>query len=278
MGVYVFGSEMYPLCSNAAGKTYSFVLDVGDYKGRRSVKARSIDVIDRNPEEFIPQAEIADDIPAAIAFMKEIHGRLRSEEARQLWERFTTDNWVRRLGAAAAAKEVHHAYRGGFLEHVCSLLKAYAAWHDAGIYPHINGDVVFLGLLLHDIGKVIELAETNPGIFDYTQKGVMQGHIVLGYRMCYEAAKELGIEGSALVEQVLHVILAHHGSKEFGSPVLPATEEAFMVHFLDTIDAKLTIAKATPDGQRALFLGNTRIFRFEAEEAVSDDEPLPDEA
>lgn len=275
--ILVFAQEVQDFLPETMSRAVAVDCEIGEYKGNLSVKARSISLTDKPVNEFVRAAAIANDIPGAVKFFAEIAESMVSPDMRRLFEYFTTESWVRRFSIAAAAKEVHHAYRGGFLEHITDLLRAYHTWHKAGIYPHLNSDVVYLGLLLHDIGKIKELEEANPGSFNYTDMGLMQGHLVIGYRMCYEVAKELGIEKNPLVDQILHIILAHHGTKEFGSPVLPATGEALIVHLLDNIDAKLHMIKNTGHRERNMWLGNARIMHFEKPELSEPTAPPEDE-
>jgi 3'-5' exoribonuclease len=134
-----------------------------------------------------------------------------------------------------AALRYHHPYLGGLLEHTCFVTRHALA--SLAIYPELNRDLVLAGAILHDLGKIKELA--NPPAPERTVSGHLLGHVVLGWEMVRAAAQGLEFPDPTLLVQLEHIILAHHGSLEFGSPILPKTREALLVNFLDDLDAKL---------------------------------------
>lgn len=137
---------------------------------------------------------------------------------------------------APAAKGFHHAYLGGLLEHTVGVLRLSRAL--GGLYSdRLNRDLLLAGAFFHDIGKVRELSR-RPG-FDYTDEGALLGHIVAGAHMVREAAARLQGFPQSLLLQLEHLILSHHGEKEWGAPVQPQTLEAIALHYLDNLDAKL---------------------------------------
>jgi 3'-5' exoribonuclease len=136
---------------------------------------------------------------------------------------------------APAAKQLHHAWLGGLLEHVVSLLTL--ADRVAPHYPLLDRDLLLTGVLLHDIGKIREL---SWGIgFEYTLEGVLLGHIQIGAALAERAMDSLPNFPPKLKTLVLHMILSHHGKLEFGSPKLPMIPEALVLNFLDDLDAKM---------------------------------------
>jgi 3'-5' exoribonuclease len=134
-----------------------------------------------------------------------------------------------------AARLYHHPYLGGLLEHTWFVARHALA--SLSIYPDLNRDLVLAGAILHDLGKIKELA--NPLAPERTVPGHLLGHIVLGWDMVRSEAQELEFPDPTLLLQLEHIILSHHGAVEFGSPVLPKTREALLVYFLDDLDAKL---------------------------------------
>jgi 3'-5' exoribonuclease len=133
-----------------------------------------------------------------------------------------------------AAQLVHHAYRGGYLEHALkiatvgvAIARAYAA----------NPDLVIAGALLHDIGKLQELA--YDGATSYSREGRLLGHITLGAMMVRDAARAIDAFPAGLLTEIEHLILSHHGSKDLGSPVEPMTVEAFILAMADDLDATI---------------------------------------
>jgi len=134
-----------------------------------------------------------------------------------------------------AARKNHHPYLGGLLEHTWTLTRL--ALKVLDIYPWLNRDLVLAGVILHDLGKVKEF--TRPGAPELTPAGGLLGHLALGWEMVRTAAREIGFPDEALLLQLEHILLSHHGSLENGSPVPPRTPEALLVHYLDDLDAKL---------------------------------------
>jgi 3'-5' exoribonuclease len=161
-------------------------------------------------------------------------GRVRNEHVRVLLNRIVADHETQ-LRIWPAAQQIHHAYRGGFLEHITKMAEvgrfvacAYGA----------NEDLVLAGVLLHDIGKLQELSYEG-GAGSYTRDGNLVGHISLGLMMVREACNGISGFPSELRAQIEHLIASHHGIREYGSPVEPKTIEAFILASIDELDAKL---------------------------------------
>ena len=145
--------------------------------------------------------------------------------------------FMRRFRACPASQSYHHAYIGGLLEHTVSVATLCRGLAD--LYPHADGDLLVCGALLHDVGKVDEL-EYTTGI-EYTDDGRMIGHVLLGERRVQAAVVALGdAMPHDLATRLSHVLLAHHGELEWGSPKRPCTLEALMLHHADNLDAKTT--------------------------------------
>ncbi len=136
---------------------------------------------------------------------------------------------------APAARQLHHAWLGGLLEHVVSLLRL--GDRVAAHYTLLDRDLLLTGIILHDIGKIRELS-WDIG-FDYTIEGVLLGHIQMGVDLVEKAIASLPQFPDRLRTLVLHLILSHHGKLEFGSPKLPMIPEALVLNFVDDLDAKM---------------------------------------
>ena len=140
---------------------------------------------------------------------------------------------------APAAIKMHHNYIGGLLEHTHNMLRVANAI--LPLYPNIQADMVLAGIFLHDIGKTEELSYDMA--FSYTDSGQLIGHISKSLVMINQKADALRSKGTQIDQTVLdaigHIILSHHGQYDFGSPKLPATAEAFMVYYIDDLDAKM---------------------------------------
>jgi len=130
---------------------------------------------------------------------------------------------------------LHHAWIGGLLEHVLTLVRVCRA--AVPYYPEVDPDLLVTGAILHDIGKVRELSWGTT--FGYTVEGQMIGHISIAQGMLREKASSLPEFPPKLLTLVEHMILSHHGKREFGSPVLPMTPEAILLSALDDLEAKM---------------------------------------
>ena len=136
---------------------------------------------------------------------------------------------------APAAKTLHHAFIGGLLEHVVSLMKLCETV--APLYPQINRDLLLTGAFLHDIGKIYELNYQRS--FSYTTKGQLLGHMIIELEMLHEKISLVPNFPAELKVLIEHLIISHHGKYEFGSPKLPMFPEALMLHYLDDLDSKM---------------------------------------
>ena len=176
----------------------------------------------------------------------DLQGHLRgvkNDHIRVLLNRIVADHEAQ-LRVWPAAQQIHHAYRGGFLEHITKMAEvgrfvatAYGA----------NEDLVLAGIVLHDIGKLQELAY-DGGSGSYTRDGNLVGHIALGMMMVREQINAISGFPIELRSQIEHLIASHHGIREHGSPVEPKTIEAFILASIDELDARLNqVRKAIAD-------------------------------
>jgi 3'-5' exoribonuclease len=136
-----------------------------------------------------------------------------------------------------AAKSNHHAIKSGLLYHIIRMLRSGDALCE--VYKNVNRDLVFAGVILHDMEKINEMSATEAGVVeDYTMEGQLLGHIIMGIKKIDQIGRELGIdpELSLLVQ---HMILSHHYEPEFGSPKKPMIPEGEMLHYLDMLDARM---------------------------------------
>ena len=174
--------------------------------------------------------------------LKELCGTITCDRLKTLADCFLNDEpLVEVLCAAPAGVRAHHAYQGGLIEHVVSM--AEVADRICGLYPQVNRDLLLLGVLMHDLGKVRELS-WDPALA-YTDEGQLLGHMNIAIEILNEKLLDVrGQMGGSEVdaEDVLrlkHMILSHHGSLEHGSPRVPMTPEAMVLHHIDNLDAKL---------------------------------------
>ncbi len=196
-----------------------------------------------NIEDFLPCTE--KDVEQMFKRTLEILRTIKDKSLLYLVKEFVDDKeLMAKFKKAPAAVSLHHACLGGLLEHTLNLLEL--AMLIGPRYPGINMDLMLTGTFLHDIGKTQELAWDVA--LKYTDSGQLIGHLVIGAMMVEQKARKVQQEsGQPFPPQTLqvlqHMILAHHGDYEFGSPKLPMTSEAMALHHLDNLDAKLEMIK-----------------------------------
>jgi len=182
--------------------------------------------------------------------IKKIVGRITNPQLKTLVGAFLDDaELMEKFCDAPGAMKLHHSYIGGLLEHTHNMLRVAVAL--LPLYPQVQTDLVLAGIFLHDIGKTEELSYDMA--FSYTDTGQLIGHIVKSILMVNQKADTLRSKGiqieQTVLDSLLHIILSHHGEYEFGSPKLPATAEAFMVYYIDDLDAKISQVTAAIDGE-----------------------------
>jgi len=168
--------------------------------------------------------------------LRELLRKIESLEIKSLIDRFLSDSsFVHLFKRAPAAKNFHHSTLGGLLEHTLSVCRL--ALLVAEHYPELNRDLLLAGAFLHDIGKVRELGVATS--IDYTDEGRLVGHLSLGVSMVDEKLAAMKDFPEEIALRLKHLILSHHGEYEFGSPKKPAFLEAFALHLIDDLDAKM---------------------------------------
>jgi 3'-5' exoribonuclease len=207
-------------------------------KIRETVDADAADGFDSTA--FLPQSRF--DSPEMFAELVAIaRGEIADAALRELVVSLLEDNREALLSLPAATRN-HHAFVGGYLEHVLSVTKTclyLAAKYDdyyPDLQPRLNKSVLVAGAILHDIGKLREI-QWQPGAAEYTAEGRLVGHILQGRDIVREAAAGRGLDPDVLL-RLEHVIIAHQRLPEWGSPKPPMTPEALLVHYADDIDAK----------------------------------------
>ena len=181
----------------------------------------------------------------------ELIGTISNETVKKIVDRFYLDPAIARpFCLAPAGIKTHHAYPGGLLEHVVSLMQL--ADQVASHYAVLDRDLLMAGAMLHDIGKLEELL--FEGELSYSDAGQLLGHLVQGVQMLDTKVREVAETGfsvdPAIVLRLQHIIVSHHGHLEHGSPKVPMTMEALAFHYLDEMDAKLNAAMALVESDR----------------------------
>jgi 3'-5' exoribonuclease len=230
--------EMYAAAAPGAAVFIGGVFEVSERWGSKIKIASLRPAADGEYEEA--ELAVASEVsPGRLeADLRDLIGTLQNPELRELLDVFFGEDsptWAR-FRDAPAAKVYHQAYRHGLLEHTLSVAQAVSA--AANFFPGIDRDVAVTGALLHDIGKTVAYND-DPLAIDLTDAGRLQGEIPLGYYTVRRAIEDIPGFDPELAQCVLHIILSHHGSLEHGSPVLPATREAVLVHMIDNLGGRL---------------------------------------
>ena len=208
------------------------------FRGALQLKIDSVLPVNRGDfDETLFLQTTSKDIGEMVAAITSMAAAVKDPFCRKLLLKFfQDDSFLADFQKAPAAKSMHHAYLGGLLEH--TLTVSQLAEMLAGFYRLLDRDLLITGALLHDIGKTRELSyDAFP--FDYTDKGRLVGHLVLGVEMIQKVISSIKNFPEDLATRLQHLVLSHHGRYEFGSPCLPMLSEAFVLNFLDDMDAKL---------------------------------------
>ncbi len=235
-----------------AGEPIFRTFDNGDYvqcEGKSQLYQGGMQVVLDRVEKVDPHKVIASDflaqseqeIPKLYERLRTHLLRLGSPHLRALAECFLMDDqFVRDFTACPAGVKLHHAYLGGLLEHTVVMMDI--AERVVPFYPGVDKDLVLMGLFLHDSGKTRELSFSKA--FGYTDEGQLIGHIQMGVEMLLEKLTQVPeLTGEVfpreLTVRLKHLILSHHGTHEFGSPKVPMTPEAMLVHSIDMMDTRM---------------------------------------
>ena len=186
--------------------------------------------------------DMADFLPTSSRPVEEMIGELRQiiQRLAEPWQSLVShllrdEAFLPQFAGAPAARNMHHAAIGGLLEHTLSM--ATIADYLADHYPHVNRNLLLTGVLLHDMGKPLEYDADNS--FAFTEDGRLVGHIVRAIVMIEKAAAELGSLPPDDLRQLVHLVASHHGNLEWGSPVVPKTLEAVLLHQVDLLDSRV---------------------------------------
>lgn len=218
------------------GKIVRVVADVIDYRNTKQLKIGNVNEVNQITVDYarycmpspVPQEEM----------IKKLNGYIngiQNSDCKAIVSKIINDNYDAFITYPAASRN-HHEFMSGLLYHTLSMTEM--AVLIASYYENINKDLLVAGAILHDVGKVVELS--GPIATKYTLEGKLLGHISIAMATIRKTAEELNItsEVPTLLE---HMVLSHHGSKEFGSPILPLTREAVVLHFVDDLDSKMNI-------------------------------------
>ena len=211
---------------------------VNEWQGQLQVKVERIRKVNAGDnirvEDFVPSApysseEMMDDILKYAA-------RIQNKDIRSIVETLLEEN-MEKLNHYPAAMKNHHSMRGGLLYHITTMLKM--AEKVMEVYTHLNGDLLYAGVLLHDLAKIQEMDANELGIVSsYTPEGMLLGHIIQGIKDIERVGSQIQADREIII-LLEHMILAHHYEPEFGSPKRPMIPEGEILHHLDMMDARM---------------------------------------
>jgi 3'-5' exoribonuclease len=230
-----------------AGDFVRVAATAGEFRGAMQLVVKSLVGID--PDSVYP----ADFIPAGTRNVDQMFERLTGlTDAMQpgplsclmaaVW---ADTDLVAQFKRAPAAKLMHHAYLGGLLEHTLSM--ALLADKIAGHYNRVDRDMLLVGVILHDIGKIRELGYSHT--IDYTDEGRLVGHIGIGLEIVDSKIGIVKNFPAELAAQIKHMLVSHHGAREFGSPEPPKTIEAVLLNYIDEIDSRMNAIREFMDAE-----------------------------
>jgi len=212
---------------------------VTHYQGVKEIHVREITRIEEEKiriEDFLEPPPV--DIDDLKRTLYKIITQIKHPHLKRLLTLFYEDReFMDRFSTWPAAKEIHHAHMGGLLEH--SVEVARLALHMKELFKDVNGDLLVTGAILHDIGKIKELKIGES--FNYSDEGRLIGHILLGVEMVEEKIKEIPDFPPVLAMLLKHLIISHQGTQAWGSPKVPQTLEAIILHYIDDLSAKVNI-------------------------------------
>jgi len=205
------------------------------YNGKRQLVVRHMRKEALDAKEFIPcSLKSPEELRAEIfSLIDEVQDPYLKALLKSIWE---DEEIMGRALECPGGKRVHHTYKGGLVEHLISVAKvALQIWE---IYQDLDRDLLIAGALLHDVGKIDELSWEEVEI-DYTLKGRLLGHVVLGIEMVSKKMKDVALPKEKALK-LLHIIASHHGEPEQGAIKKPKFKEAVVIHYLDQLDSKLS--------------------------------------
>lgn len=231
------------LQNNAEGKAVSVAGRIDYYQDRLSPRIATLAFLTdeelQEPGRIDHLVECSPEDPAELwVEVQEFVASIEHPRIRQ-----TVENVFTEVGHAfaesAAAISMHHAYRGGLVEHTVHMARACKAL--LPLYPEVDADLAISGCLLHDVGKTLEYA--GQLAIKKSRIGIMQGHVVLGYRLVRKAGMMAKLE-TELLERLEHIVLSHQGELEWGAAAMAATPEAVFVSMIDNLDAKMGMVQS----------------------------------
>lgn len=238
--------------------------DIQNYRGKLQLRIKRIRPA--NSQDNVQIEDFLEKAPVPVEKMQEIvteYIYAINNPKLQRITRYLLKKYEKQFFMYPAATTNHHEFVSGLAYHVVSMLRL--AEKICELYPSLNKDLLYAGIILHDLGKVHELS--GPVATSYTMEGTLLGHITMMVDEIGKAAQELGIDGEEIT-LLKHIVLSHHGKAEWGSPKPPLVMEAEVLHYIDNLDAKINMMERalenTKPGQfteRIFALDNRSLYK-----------------
>lgn len=218
-----------------AGAVFAFKAHINEYVGKPQFVITSIREVSEEEikdRKFYRTAPLSEEVlrKNIETYLNQINNPILNKLTSKLLSKVEKDYFI-----YPAAMSMHHNYLNGLVYHTYTMLQM--ADQYLKVYPGMNRDLLYAGILLHDIGKTKELSSPKTPI--YTEDGNLLGHIVIGLQMLAIEAAAQGVENTEEYKLLSHLLASHHGELEYGSPKEPGIMEAFVLHFIDLADSKL---------------------------------------
>ncbi len=217
------------------GSVVQVVGKVTSYQGRLQLRVEQVTPLRDCDYSRADLVDMPENAAGALEELRNLLSVVKQPHMRRLIDAFWEDAaFLEAFGAAAAAKKWHHEFRGGLVRHCCEMARI--ALTMCELYPEMDQDILLTAVLLHDLGKIYEMSHDLH--VDYTDAGKLVGHLQIGADMAQEKMRAIDGFPEPIRLHLVHCILSHHGSLENGSPVLPKSLEAVVLHHIDNLDAQ----------------------------------------
>lgn len=220
------------------GQVIGLLGDVGVFANRVQITAKRIKTLEEDPLPYLKVAAGLDELKQSF---EDILALIEDASMQKLLARILTPEKKEKFYQTPAAKKIHHNYAGGLLQHTVTVARM--CIQVCQMYKELNRDLLITGAVLHDVGKMDEYSiKVAP---EYTVAGRLIGHIVMGSELITGTVAQIRADGEEFPEELewmlKHMVLSHHGSLEFGSPVKPLFPEAMVLHIMDDLDARMFV-------------------------------------
>ena len=231
----VWDEQLYQLLKD--GGVFEIIGEINDWNGQRSINIKDINKIFEDFSSYMPQVENIDKLMNRI--LKAISKLDKQRPYYQITNYLMQKNLFK-FEKHPAAKSMHHDLIGGLVLHTTSMLcvgyRLFEEYSNLGF--NLDWDLLASGIILHDLAKIEEIS-FKSGMIDYSLKGQLLGHIVMGVEFIDEAVNALKINDDEAILLLKHLILSHHGKEEWGSPKKPMIPEAILLHHIDLLDSQM---------------------------------------